>query len=207
MYIPSSEEEKMFLKNYNANNYLNPSVTVDNIIYIVKDKDVKVLLVTRKNYPYKNCLALPGGFLDIGLEETTEQAAMRELKEETNLTINRPELFGVYSDPDRDPRDFVVSIVYSCEVNTTDGVQANDDAADAKFYDLKEIILSDNLAFDHKKILQNFCSHYYTKYHLDLRHKKKFYILQKIKNLLHLYDETKDTDYEKFYNKVKNEFK
>ena len=206
MYNPSSEEEKIFLEKYDPNKYRKPCVTVDNIIYTTKGKDVKVLLVTRKNYPYKDYLALPGGFLDVGMENT-EQAVMRELKEETSLTINRPELFGVYSDPDRDPRDHVVSIVYSCEVNTTDGVQANDDAADAKFYDLKEIILSKNLAFDHRKILQNFCSHYYTKYNLNLKHKKKFYILQKIKNLLHLYDETKDTDYEKFYNKVKNEFK
>lgn len=160
MYNPSSEEEKEFLEKYDSNKYIKPCVTVDNLIYKIEGKNIKILLVTRKNYPYKNCLALPGGFLDVGMENT-EQAVMRELKEETSLDIKKPELFGVYSDPDRDPRDHVVSIVYSCRVNTTEGVQANDDAADANFYDLKEILEKPSLlAFDHFKILSDFKSRY-----------------------------------------------
>lgn len=152
-YIPSSEEEKQYLAKYDPNKYAKPCVTVDFIVYI---KNHGILLVKRKNYPYKDCWALPGGFLDVG-KENTEQAALRELKEETSLDITKDniKLVGVYSDPDRDPRDHVVDIVYSVILDESyiDKVKADDDAAEAKFFN---IINGINMAFDHRKILVDF---------------------------------------------------
>ena len=163
-----TDEEKEYLKKYDPNKYPKPCVTVDNIIFCKKDfysKDITcVLLVKRGNYPYRGYWALPGGFLDVG-KENTEQAALRELKEETSLSLLKTKLFGVYSDPNRDPRDHVVSVVYATEVEDTNlSIKAADDAAEAKFfmidtdgnaYDIytKEKV---DLAFDHQTILKDF---------------------------------------------------
>jgi 8-oxo-dGTP diphosphatase len=69
-----------------------------------------VLLIRRKNPPFQGQFALPGGFVDIG--ETTEAAALRELKEETGIDGSSPRLIGVYSDPTRDPRGHTIGIAY-----------------------------------------------------------------------------------------------
>ena len=160
-----SEEEKEFLANYDANKYPKPCVTVDNIIYFLgeKTKLLWVLMVKRKNYPYKGCWALPGGFLDVG-KENTEQATLRELQEETSLELKNTKLFGVYSDPDRDPRDHVVSVVYATEVKKLDlDLCAQDDAEEVAFMRINhEGKAADahwtpvEVAFDHNKILQDF---------------------------------------------------
>jgi len=92
---------------------------------------------------------LPGGFVDYG--ESTEDAAIREAKEETSIDVELERLFNVYSEPDRDPRRHTVSIVYLAHGNFDDA-RADDDAKDIGVYsfnDLKEM----KLAFDHDKIL------------------------------------------------------
>lgn len=123
----------------------NPFLTVD-IIIEVEDA---IILIERKNEPYG--WALPGGFVDYG--ETVESAAKREAKEETNLDIANLFLFGVYSDPNRDPRFHTVSVVF---VATARGEQllAGDDAKNAKIF--KEEDLPENIVFDHKKILKDY---------------------------------------------------
>jgi 8-oxo-dGTP diphosphatase len=106
-----------------------------------------VLLIRRKYPPFQGLFALPGGFVEIG--ETTEAAALRELKEETGIKGSSPRLVGVYSDPARDPRHHVVSIAYLVSADSYD-VQAGDDAADAQFVaNWRE----QPLAFDHQKII------------------------------------------------------
>lgn len=169
MYTPSNKEEQKYLEEYDANKYKKPCVTVDLIAWCRKDDGLLsrvpfVLVVKRKNFPYKGCWAIPGGFLDVG-KETTEHAAIRELKEETNITARRPVLLNVYSDPNRDPRDHVVSAVYTfCTTEEALSKRlAADDAAEvalARVYEDGTIKIGKhkykNLAFDHQKILADF---------------------------------------------------
>ena len=83
-----------------------PKIAVD---IIVDNGDSGIVIVKRKNDPFKGKWALPGGFINTG--ETVEQAAERELREETGLKIELEGLLGVYSNPERDPRGHVISIV------------------------------------------------------------------------------------------------
>lgn len=128
--------------------YINPASTVDLIVCY----DDGIIFIKRKYEPFKDYWALPGGFLENG-KETLEEAASRELFEETNLKTNPHELklIGVYSDPKRDPRCHVITHVY--EVKNYFGIlKANDDAKEIGVF--KEI--PEKLAFDHLRILNNY---------------------------------------------------
>ena len=114
-------------------------------------KNGKILLIKRKNEPFKGKLALPGGFVECG--ETTEEAIIREVKEETNIDIKVSGLLGVYSNPKRDPRGHVVSICYTARGKGVE--RGGDDAEEAVFVDIKEI-KEDDLAFDHFKIIKEY---------------------------------------------------
>lgn len=132
----------------NKERYTKPASTVDLIVPFHQG----IVLIQRKNEPFKGFWALPGGFLDYGAE-TLEEAACRELQEETGLKTQTGNLalVGVYSEPDRDPGDHVISHVYY--VKKLEGqLCAADDAYDAKVFS----ILPDNLAFDHARILHDF---------------------------------------------------
>jgi 8-oxo-dGTP diphosphatase len=120
-----------------------PRLTVDGIIII----DNEILLIKRKNDPFRNQWALPGGFVEYG--ETTTEAVCREINEETGLHTEIISLFGVYSDPRRDPRGHTVSIVYLLKKNGGE-LHGGDDASDARFFPLDHI---PDLAFDHAHII------------------------------------------------------
>jgi len=124
----------------------NPMLTVDGVI--VKDK--KILLIKRKNEPFRGRWALPGGFVEYG--ETVEMAVMREVAEETGLDVEIKHLVGVYSDPERDPRGHTVSVVYLLLPKDEKEPAGGDDASDAKFFDMNEL---PPLAFDHDKIIKD----------------------------------------------------
>ncbi|WP_421077675.1 NUDIX hydrolase [Methanothermococcus sp. Ax23] len=128
--------------------YKSPSLTVDGIIQI----DDKILLIKRKNPPFKDSWAFPGGFVEYG--ETTENAVMREIYEETNLKTKIKHLLGVYSDPNRDPRGHTVSVVYILE-HIEGAPKGSDDAKEAKLFKIEEVKDLD-LAFDHKKIFNDY---------------------------------------------------
>ena len=128
--------------------YKNPRLTTDIFIF---DDNQNFILIKRKNEPYKNHWALPGGFVDYG--ECVEDAAIREALEETSINVKLKHLVGVYSDPSRDPRGHTVSIVYTARGNMDD-MKAADDACDVNIFtkkDLKKL----NLAFDHSKIIND----------------------------------------------------
>jgi len=123
-----------------------PLLAVDIVIVYL---DGGLVLIRRANEPFIGQWAIPGGFVEIG--ETVEQAAVREAREETGLVVKLERLVGVYSDPNRDPRGQVVSVVY---VGVPEGgeLRADTDAAEVlktkSYHDLQ-------LAFDHRKILED----------------------------------------------------
>lgn len=125
----------------------NPLLTVDTVIV----HKGSVVMIKRKNPPYKGSWALPGGFVEYG--ETVEFAAVREAKEETGLDVELENIVGVYSNPERDPRGHIVTICYIGH-KTGGNLFADTDASDVKYFKFNEVLKLD-LAFDHNKILQD----------------------------------------------------
>jgi 8-oxo-dGTP diphosphatase len=128
--------------------YPHPAVATDCVIFGFDGIKLHVLLIERGGDPYKGMWAFPGGFLK--MEEDAEQGALRELKEETNLTAQYIEQFYTFSDPHRDPRERIISIAYYALVKIQE-VKGGDDAAKAQWFALDEI---PRLAFDHDHILR-----------------------------------------------------
>jgi 8-oxo-dGTP diphosphatase len=124
--------------------YRNPLPAVDIIIETADG----IVLIERKNDP--KGWALPGGFVDYG--ETLEQAAVREAKEETSLSVTSLRLLGCYSDPQRDPRRHIISTVFVAQGDGTP--QAGDDAASLDIFPLSS--LPEPLCFDHRRILEDY---------------------------------------------------
>jgi len=127
---------------------ITPLVAVD---AVVKYSENSIVLIRRKNPPFRGEFALPGGFVDIG--ETVEEACIRETYEETNIRVTIKKLIGVFSAPNRDPRGHNISIAF-LRKHLTDSEKplAKDDAQAleiVKFTDLSSL----KLAFDHKDII------------------------------------------------------
>jgi len=130
--------------------YPRPSVTTDCVIFGYDQLELKVLLIERGIEPYKGKWALPGGF--VRENETTEQAAARELSEETGLKNIFFEQLYTFSDIDRDSRGRVITVAYFALVNIENFVPiAGDDAKNAKWFSVKDI---PKLAFDHEMIFR-----------------------------------------------------
>lgn len=125
------------------------ALTVDCVVFGLDCEDLKVLLIRRDLPPFEGCWALPGGFVHI--DETLEDAALRELQEETGLEKVYLEQLCTIGDLDRDPRERVVTIAYYALVKLSDHrVRAATDAREAAWFLLDEL---PHLAFDHAKIL------------------------------------------------------
>ncbi|MDD1779115.1 MAG: NUDIX hydrolase [Candidatus Helarchaeota archaeon] len=126
------------------------SRTVDAVIF---DGKGKVVLIKRKNPPFKGQPALPGGFIEP--KESPEEAVVREAKEETGLDVKIEKWIGIYDDKDRDPRGRVISTAFLCSIKENSScMKAGDDAAGAMLVPLEQL-KGANLAFDHEKILQD----------------------------------------------------
>jgi 8-oxo-dGTP diphosphatase len=164
--------EKEFLRQYDAGNYERPSVTVDMLIFTVTDeeranyrklpqKSFKILLIKRGNHPYLGQWALPGGFVTPG--ESIEDAALRELKSETNLDNIYMEQLYTWGDLQRDPRTRVISCSYMALVDSVAlDVKAGDDADDAGWFNLSYHLIREKKT----KIVHGFGSEKLIRIHL-----------------------------------------
>lgn len=127
--------------------YPRPAVTADCVV-MTREPDTKVLLIERGGEPYKGCWAFPGGFMD--MDETAAQCAVRELQEETGLTVQNVSQIGAYSGVDRDPRGRTVTVAYLAVVDREMAVTGQDDAARAQWWPVSAL---PPLAFDHNEIM------------------------------------------------------
>jgi len=127
--------EEEFLKTYNPDDYKHPSLTCDVVVITFDDGKWQALLVRRGGHPFINCFALPGGF--VGENESTYQAAMRELMEETSVKDVSASSIGMFSDPGRDPRDWIVTEAFVAKVDKDMvKLKAGDDAREARWFDI-----------------------------------------------------------------------
>lgn len=163
---------------YDASQFPKASIAVDNVVFSIgeeenenprklPDKFLKVLLIRRKEHPYKDWWGLPGGFLRVAprdrqgqstqAEETLEEAASRELEEETGLKDAHSELLGVWSKPDRDPRDRVISVSFLMLVQADkQALRAGTDASDVDWFTIgySELSTANAAGAGKKRIMQ-----------------------------------------------------
>lgn len=131
--------------------YPRPAVTVDAVIYNLKEEALFVLLVKRRQDPFKDHWALPGGFM--GIDETPEESVQRELEEETSIRTEGFMQVGAFGALGRDPRHRTISIAYlSIFTGELPDVKGADDASEARWFPISD--LPENLAFDHPNILK-----------------------------------------------------
>ena len=133
--------------------YPHPAVAADCLVFGHADNgETYLLLIQRKNEPCKGQWAFPGGFMNI--DETAEQAVVRELAEETTIRLSETDVFqiGAYTAVDRDPRERVVTIAYFAEIEKPVKAKGSDDASRAQWFPLDAL---PPLAFDHAEILQD----------------------------------------------------
>ena len=156
-YDINSSEEREYLENYNIGQFERPSVATDIVAFAVmqdgeqsnirklENRELKLLLIKRSQFPYKGAWALPGGFLRPG--ETIEETAKRELLEETGVENPFLHLAGVYSEAGRDPRGWIISNSFISLINAENcSLRADTDAWDAAWFCVK--LKSDNTSSD-----------------------------------------------------------
>lgn len=159
-YLDTMESEEEFLKSYDASEYPSVSYTADLTIFTIRNGRLCILMVKRGGHPFKGYWALPGGF--VGPDESSEQAAVRELKEETGIDVSTAwlEQLQTYSEPHRDPRMRVISTAYLALIPNISAPVAGDDAAEAHFFAVDDLLNPAEgeeiaLAFDHEQIIRD----------------------------------------------------
>lgn len=161
-----SDEEKEFLAGYDLTKYDRPSVAADVVVFSVmkddecedvrrlQEKKLKILLIRRGGFPYKGSWAMPGGFCRKG--EDVIDSARRELCEETGIDDAYVKLVGVYGEPDRDPRGWVISSTYMALMNGRDcRLKAGDDAQDARWFTVELTDISTEVSGIGEEIVKN----------------------------------------------------
>lgn len=130
--------------------YARPALTVDCVIFGLDEQDLKLLLIQRALEPFEGRWALPGGFVHVG--ESVDDAARRELTEETGISRVFLEQLYTFGEPNRDPREHIVTVAYYALVRLSDHrVQAATDARNAAWFGIDDV---PELAFDHATILK-----------------------------------------------------
>lgn len=131
--------------------YPRAALTTDAIVFVKEENAIFILLIERGHEPFKGKWALPGGFIE--MNETLEQACIRELQEETGLRVKQMVQFKTFDAIDRDPRHRTISVVHSLQLKEKQTVKGGDDAARAEWFALDNL---PELAFDHLQILTEF---------------------------------------------------
>jgi 8-oxo-dGTP diphosphatase len=135
--LETAGTEDDFLGKYDLTAYPRPSVTVDIVLFTVVDGQLRVLLIRRGTHPFLGHWALPGGF--IRPQESAEEAARRELREEAGAQDIYLEQLFTFSRPGRDPRGWVVSVAYYALVTLERlTIRAGDDASDARWFQVRD---------------------------------------------------------------------
>lgn len=134
---------------YDVSKYERPSVTVDVLMMSLRQRDLQILLIKRRSWPYENMWAIPGGF--VNMDESLEEAAKRELQEETSVQNVYLEQLYTFGDPGRDPRTRVITVVYFALLDSERLLlKAASDATDVSWFSVYDL---PPLAFDHDKII------------------------------------------------------
>ena len=129
--------------------YPRPSVTVDILLFAQDSTARKILLIQRRNPPFKDHWALPGGFIE--MDETLEASALRELREETGLSDVQLTQLETFGSPERDPRGRVITVAYYGTIDATQArLVAGSDATECRWFLTAKL---PPLAFDHAKII------------------------------------------------------
>ena len=121
--------------------YPRPAVTCDAVVFAMRADDLAILLIQRKDEPFKGRWALPGGY--VNENESLERAVARELAEETGITGTKLEQLGAYGDPGRDPRGHTITVAYLTLLLAEAKITAGDDAAAAEWHSFRRLALSE----------------------------------------------------------------
>lgn len=162
-YTASSQEERDYLATYDPSGFPSIALTVDMVVFTIRNGRLAVLLIERGGFPYKGSWALPGGF--VNPEESADEAAARELYEETNIQVGDEfhlEQLKTYTTPGRDPRMRVVSTAYFALVPDLPVPTGGDDATQARWWAVEDLGIESEanedtptLAFDHVQIIHD----------------------------------------------------
>ena len=129
----------------------NIDITTDALVFLPSGNSYQLLLIKRKNEPFKNQWAIPGGFVEDN--ETLEKAAIRELKEETDIDLKSMTKLDIFDAVDRDPRKRIVTVAFYkiLDFDSEAKIKASSDAEEAKWFDITQL---PELAFDHALIIK-----------------------------------------------------
>lgn len=187
---------------YDAARYERPSVTVDVVIFTLISQELHVLLVQRRRWPFDGYWAIPGGFINI--DESLEEAARRELAEETGVQDLYLEQLYTFGDVGRDPRTRVISVAYIALVRAdAQKIRVSDESTDVRWFPVRA--LPDQVAFDHDQILAYAISRLRSKLEYTTL---AFQLLPEVFSILelkHIYEQILGEELDKgnFYRKIK----
>jgi 8-oxo-dGTP diphosphatase len=188
---------------YDPSRYERPSVTVDVVIFTLQERELHVLLVKRRNWPFEGRWAIPGGF--VNMNESLEQAARRELDEETGVRDIYLEQLYTFGEPKRDPRTRVISVAYIALVSADkQTLRVSDESTDVRWFSVQR--LPGPLAFDHDAILAAGLDRLRSKLEYTTL---AFQLLPEVFSILelkHIYEQILDEKLDKgnFYRKIKD---
>ncbi|EFO79980.1 NUDIX hydrolase [Oscillochloris trichoides DG-6] len=196
------EHQEETAATYDASRYDRPSVTVDVVIFTLIERELHVLLVQRRHWPYEGCWAIPGGF--INMDESLEQAARRELEEETGVRDLYIEQLFTFGDVGRDPRTRVISVAYIAIVRfDAQKLRVSEESHDVRWFPVSA--MPRNLAFDHEQILAYAISRLRSKLEYTTLAFQLLPELFSILELKHIYEQILGEKLDKgnFYRKIK----